>query len=208
MLVSRDTATRAPRASLNTSQAPSPRCLPPSSRTRDIPRHSEPGRRRNARNDPTKPTRSRRLTIWESPRPPLLCALGRQPGPGPRGPHRSPAATSRTIGWSTRARGERRILISQPMAALNSPLAASSSNRRSHLERAEAKHHRRAVRVPAAAARGRAGWCVGTAWRIEARRRTASGARRRRAERLRYRTGVHTARPPRQRSATRLNGST
>ena len=75
-------ADAAPPASRPTSQAPSPRRPPPSSRIRDIPRHREPGRRRRAGNVPTKQARSRRLTIWVFLRPPPI--LHPPAGAGPR----------------------------------------------------------------------------------------------------------------------------
>ncbi len=65
----------------------------------------------------------------------LLCAPRREPGPGPRGTHRSPDTASPSIGRSTRSKGERRIPGSLPMDATDSPLAESSSNRRSRGER-------------------------------------------------------------------------
>ena len=70
-------------ASLPTSQAPSPRRPPPSSRKRDIPRHSKPGRRRHTRNVPTKRVRSRRLTIWVFLRPPSIRRPPAGAGPQP-----------------------------------------------------------------------------------------------------------------------------
>ena len=201
----------APPVSLPTSQTPSPRRLPPSPRTRDIPRHSKPGATMSCEECADKTSTFASLDYMGIPTSsPLLCAPRREPGPGPRGTHRSPATASPSIGRSTRSKGERRIPGSLPMDATDSPLAESSSNRRSRGERSGSETSTARMKSSGSASTRPCGLLR---WRRLEERSTpesslAWGTTQPYGVVEVSQTGVHSASPPRQRSATRLDGST
>ena len=195
-------------ASPPTSQTPSPRRPPPSSRKRDIPPQSEPGRVRRARNVPTNQAGSRRLTIWVFLRPP---PIRRPPAGAGLRPAWCPSLAIHRLAhqWSIDASEGRATHPHLPAAGpqrsparreLEQPaLAWKKAGKRditgAQQELLQRKHA--VVRVVEMVPLGESKQ-IGE---------LASGARRGRAERLRSQTGVRSARPLRQRSATRLDGS-